>query len=72
MEISLPLEKMSVDEKIQAMETIWDDLCQKAGSLASPDWHRQILQEREACIKEGSEEFISWEKAKEQILKSTQ
>jgi len=71
MEISIPLEKMSVDEKIQAMETIWDDLCQKADSLSSPDWHRQILQAREAGIKEGNEEFISLVKAKEQVLKLT-
>lgn len=71
MEITLPLEKMSIDEKIQAMETIWDDLCQKAGSLSSPDWHRQILQERETGIKEEREEFISLEKAKELVHKST-
>ena len=70
MEITLPLEKMSIDEKIQAMETIWDDLCQKADSLSSPDWHQQVLQEREIGIKEGREEFISLEKAKEQVLKS--
>jgi putative addiction module component (TIGR02574 family) len=72
MEISIPLDKMSIDEKIQAMETIWDDLCQKADSLSSPDWHQQVLQEREIGIKEGREEFISLEKAKERILKSTQ
>ena len=71
MGISIPLEKMTVDEKIQAMETLWDDLCQKAGSLSSPDWHRQVLQEREAGIKERREEFISLEKAKELVLKST-
>ena len=71
MEISIPLEKMSIDEKIKAMEAIWDDLCQKADSLSSPDWHRQVLQEREIGIKEGNEDFISLEKAKEQVLKST-
>lgn len=71
MDISIPLEKMSIDQKIQAMETIWDDLCQKADSLSSPDWHRQVLQERAAGIKEGNEEFISLEMAKEQVLKST-
>ena len=71
MEISIPLDKMSIDEKIQAMETIWDDLCQKADSLSSPDWHHQVLRQREACIKEGSEEFISWEKTKKYIKQST-
>ena len=71
MEISIPIDKMSIDEKIQAMETIWEDLCQRAGSLSSPDWHSQLLQEREAGIKEGSEDFISLEKAKELVHRST-
>ena len=71
MGISIPLEKMTVDEKIQAMETLWDDLCQKADSLSSPEWHRQLLQEREAGIKEGREKFISLENAKDLVYKST-
>ena len=71
MEISIPLDKMSIDEKIRAMETIWDDLCQKADSLSSPDWHKQVLQEREIGLKEGREEFIGLKKAKEQVLEST-
>lgn len=71
MGISIPLEKMTVDEKIQVMETIWDDLCQKAESLSSPEWHRQVLQERETGIEEGRADFISLEKAKKLVHKST-
>ena len=69
MSITLPLEKMSVEEKIQAMETIWDDLCSRANSLASPDWHGEVLAEREAAIERGDDEFIDWETAKQNIKK---
>jgi hypothetical protein len=67
MTIILPLEKMSTEEKIRTMESIWEDLCKKADSLASPLWHKDILHEREEQIKNGDDEFIDWEKAKKQI-----
>ncbi|KAB2835093.1 MAG: addiction module antitoxin RelB [Candidatus Brocadia sp.] len=42
MEIILPLEKMSIEENIRTMETIWDDLCRKADSISSPSWHGEV------------------------------
>ena len=67
MEITLPLEKMSIEDKIRTMETIWDDLCQTAKSIPSPSWHKDILDEREKAIENGEEEFIDWSEAKKQI-----
>jgi len=67
MEVTLPLEKMSTEEKIQTMEIIWDDLCTKADSIPSPSWHKKILQEREHGIKKGDDEFVDWSNAKKNI-----
>jgi hypothetical protein len=67
MEITLPLEKMSIEEKIRTMETIWDDLCRKADSISSPSWHEEVLNEREERIKKGGEGFIDWSSAKKNI-----
>ena len=67
MEITLPLEQMSIEEKIQTMEIIWNDLCKRAGSISSPSWHKSILKEREEHIKKGEDEFIDWDKAKKNI-----
>ncbi len=67
MEIILPLEKMSIEEKIRTMEAIWDDLCRKADSIPSPSWHEEVLNEREEKVKKGEEEFIDWNKAKKNI-----
>lgn len=69
MSSSLPLEKMSVEEKIQAMESIWDDLCDRADSLASPAWHGGVLADRESALQGGDDETIDWETAKQNINK---
>ncbi len=67
MGITLPLEKMTTEDKIRAMETIWDDLCKKDENIVSPSWHKEVLEERETAIENGKEEFVDWSEAKKQI-----
>jgi hypothetical protein len=67
MAITIPLDKMSIEEKIQTMESIWDDLCARADSMPSPPWHREVLAEREAAIRCGEDKFEDWETAKRNI-----
>ncbi len=64
---TIPLEKMSVEEKLQAMESIWDDLCSKAAGVPSPAWHEDVLAERDAVQKRGDDEFEDWDAAKRNI-----
>ena len=62
------IKKMSTEEKMQAMELLWDDFCSKQPDFKSPDWHETILNEREKGIKEGKDKFVDWEQAKKEIL----
>jgi hypothetical protein len=71
MEVTLPLEKMSTEEKIRTMETIWNDLCKKADSISSPSWHEEVLHSREEDIKKGDDDFVDWNKAQKNIKDST-
>ena len=64
---ALPLDKMSVAEKIQAMESLWDDLCSKADAVTSPAWHEDVLKERDAMKQRGEEGFEDWDAAKRNI-----
>ena len=50
MGITLPLEKMTTEDKIRAMETIWDELCKKDENIVLPSWHKDVLEEREKVI----------------------
>ena len=64
---TLPLEKMSVEEKLQAMESLWDDLCSKAGVMPSPAWHEDVLAERQAMQERGDDHSEDWDAAKRNI-----
>jgi hypothetical protein len=63
MQISLPLDKMSVQEKILTMETLWRDLSRDDSGYESPLWHREVLECREV---EGGK-FTDWEESKRAI-----
>lgn len=67
MQIALPLEKMTVAEKLQAMELLWSDLIRHEEAFESPAWHGKVLRERAARVRDGKESFMSWEKAKKQL-----
>ena len=72
MEATIPLDKMSVEEKIKAMEIIWDDLRKNASNVPSPEWHKHVLNERENALKSGEDRFIEWDKARKKIIDSIQ
>lgn len=58
----LEIKKMSRTERLQTMEALWDSLIDEEAELESPEWHRDILEERKNKIESGKAEFISLEK----------
>lgn len=69
MSINLPLREMTLQEKLAAMELLWEDLARSPESVESPTWHKDILDERRQRIAEGKSQFVDWETAKTEILK---
>lgn len=67
MTVKLPLEKMTVEEKLQLMEVLWEDLSRDPDELKSPDWHEAEMKKRKAHIASGKAKFIDWEKAKKEL-----
>lgn len=67
MALPIPLEHMTLEEKLQTMETLWDDLCRKNSDISSPSWHQDVLSERATALQNGNEKFIDWETAKKNI-----
>ena len=67
MELALPLNQMTLSDKLRMMEQLWEDLCRDPQSIPSPAWHGEILQARAKQVKDGSARFIDWQQAKQQI-----
>ena len=67
MELVLPLNQMTLSDKLRMMEQLWEDLCRDPQSIPAPPWHGEILQTREKQVKDGSARFTDWQQAKQQI-----
>ncbi len=67
MELVLPLEKMTTDEKLRTMEDLWVDLCQIPQAIPAPGWHADVLHAREERIRHGESRFSDWSEAKTRI-----
>ena len=61
------LDKMSLAEKLRLMEALWDDLSRRATDVASPEWHGQVLADRQARVDRGEAHFTDWDEAKRRI-----
>ena len=71
MPIELQIAEMTLEEKLRAMEALWDDLCRREEAMPVPQWHKDLLDERERLVEQGKARFIDWETAKKRISERT-
>lgn len=60
--VNLPLSEMTVSEKLDLIEAIWDDIAKNERPLESPGWHAEILGDRQKAH--------DWEEAKQRIRRN--
>lgn len=49
------------------MERLWAELSRRTEDIPSPEWHGDVLEEREAAIRKGQTAFIEWDDAKQRL-----
>jgi hypothetical protein len=49
------------------MEALWDEIAPQESELEVPQWHKDLLDVREACVQASVAKFIDWETAKQEI-----
>jgi hypothetical protein len=55
------------DGKLRVMEKLWEDLRAQTVSVPMPQWHMELLDERERLIKTGQNQFDDWSAARKRI-----
>lgn len=53
------INKMSVEEKLLAIEELWESLRHDAANRPSPDWHEAILSERQREMDSAEAEYLT-------------
>lgn len=66
---TLEIERMTLAERLQAMELLWRSMAQAPDKLASPTWHKTVLQKRLAKVAAGKGEFLTIAQLKKRLVK---
>jgi hypothetical protein len=56
---SSQIEKMSVTERLQAMDQLWDSLTRAGDEIPSPNCHQEVLADRKARAQRGEAKFLT-------------
>jgi putative addiction module component (TIGR02574 family) len=58
---------LSLPQKLEIVEALWDDIAESTSALPIPEWHKEELDRREAENAANPTPGIPWEEAKRQI-----
>jgi hypothetical protein len=61
------IQAMSLTEKVETMERLWDSISHAGKEPESPVWHEQVVRERQQRYRSGEGETVSLSELKKQI-----
>lgn len=61
------IDKMSLPERLRAIEQLWEAVCRESGNIASPDWHREVLTDRKRRAERGEAKFLTLAELRERL-----
>ena len=70
--VSLPppgFDDLSVEEKIDYLQSLWDRIAASPDTIPVPDWHREILDERLKDLEANPQAGDYWEAVQERLRK---
>ena len=68
MSVDIQIETLSLAEKVQLLESVWQSLCAHPCDVRSPDWHREVLDERRRRLEDGLATISAWHDAKARLM----
>lgn len=60
-------DELSMDEKIEYVQSLWDKIAATPEEVPVPDWHLRILDERLESLRAKPKEGKAWEQVKQEI-----
>lgn len=64
---SSQIDKMSVTERLQVMDQLWDSLTRDSDEIPSPDWHQDVLAGRKARAQSGEAKFLTLDQLRSRL-----
>ena len=65
--MNIPVNEMSVSEKLRAISVIWDSLSEDPDSIPAPSWQQKELEKRAQRLDSGEATVSDWDDAKKRF-----
>ncbi|MEW6348619.1 MAG: addiction module protein [Thermodesulfobacteriota bacterium] len=56
---------LSIDERLDYVQSLWDRIAAKPEEIPVPDWHKEILEERLADLRAHPDKGRPWKEVRE-------
>jgi putative addiction module component (TIGR02574 family) len=63
-------DELSVDEKIEYLQALWDRVSASPETIPVPNWHRDILKERLQDFEDAPDAGDTWEVVQERLRRN--
>jgi len=60
--------ELSVPQKLQLVEDLWDSIAAVPESVPVPEWQKEELDRREAQFRQNPDSAIPWEEVKKRVI----
>jgi hypothetical protein len=64
---SAQIREMSMAERLQALEQLWDAVCRDDADVPSPAWHADVLADRRGRAARGEARFLTLDQLKARL-----
>ena len=61
-------DELTVDEKLDYVQALWDRITTSESEIPVPGWHREVIEERLAEYRANPEEGQDWKEFSEELL----
>jgi hypothetical protein len=68
--VASDIKKMTMTERLRAMELLWVSISKSPEKVASPDWHGKVLASRQAKVDAGKATFLTIRQLKARLAKN--
>jgi putative addiction module component (TIGR02574 family) len=67
---AVEIERMSITERLQTIELLWNSIARSDTSISSPSWHQDVLSARRAKVESGEGHFLSISELRNRLNKT--
>ena len=61
------IEKMTIPQRMEAIDRLWTSIIDSGGDVPSPAWHEEVLNERMARFKSGKAKLYTLEEVRKKL-----